>query len=111
MQKLNTRMLLKRLMGDADLVKMVLTEYFKDLPNQVNNLKEYVEHADFAAVAAQAHKMKGAAGNVGAEQLEVLMQKFEEAAQEKHYSNMLSHLSELDSLFVDMQKSSVAILN
>ncbi len=58
--------LLERLMGDESLVQEIVASYLEDLPDQINQLQTLIEQADLAAVKAQAHRIKGAAANMGA---------------------------------------------
>ena len=61
--------LLRRLMGDRDLVGLVVGGFLKDAPLQLDNLSNRLNAADAPGVRAQSHAFKGAAGTVAAERL------------------------------------------
>jgi len=60
---------LARLMGDEELAGEVLESFLQDLPTRLEALRLLVEAGDPQAVAREAHTIKGAAANVGAESL------------------------------------------
>jgi PAS domain S-box-containing protein len=61
--------LTNRLMGDAELVRKVITIFLIDIPDQIQVLKEFIKNGDAIGVERQAHTIKGAAANIGAEAL------------------------------------------
>jgi len=61
--------MLERLMGDEDLVKMIIAGFIGDIPNQIEKLDQFLENGDIKEVERQAHTIKGAAANVGGEAL------------------------------------------
>lgn len=69
-----------RLLHDRELATTILTVYVRDLPQQLGLLRVTVAQGDFSAIAAQAHKMKGAAANVCALRLGDILQGMEAAA-------------------------------
>jgi two-component system, sensor histidine kinase and response regulator len=69
-----------RLLHDRELATTILTMYVQDLPQQLGLLRVTVAHGEFSAIAAQAHKMKGAAANVCALRLGDILQSLEAAA-------------------------------
>jgi len=71
--------LLERLDGDRDFVRSVLEVFVDDAPKQLELLKEALEAGDADAVRRQGHRLKGAAGNVGAPALEELSLEAENA--------------------------------
>jgi len=56
----------ERLMNDDELITIIANTFLDDMPIQIEQLKAFVEQGDIESVAAQAHKIKGAALNVGA---------------------------------------------
>jgi signal transduction histidine kinase/CheY-like chemotaxis protein len=70
-----------RLMGDEDLAQRIFTSFLEDLPVQIDILSQAVQHLDFQAIQSQAHKMKGASGNICAGPLHQTMTEMELAAQ------------------------------
>jgi CheY-like chemotaxis protein/HPt (histidine-containing phosphotransfer) domain-containing protein len=99
LSSLNKIALTHRLMEDEDLVKMVLTEFLKDLPCQIRQLNDEVSAKNLSGLARQAHKMKGAAGNVGAEVLQRLMEELEEAGRQSNFEKIDELLIQVDIQF------------
>jgi len=108
---LNTEALSNRLLRDEELVKMVLTEFFKDLPGQISLLRDAVLAEDTEAIGRQAHKIKGAAGNVGAEILMGYMITMEEAVHINDAETMERLLMELDRHQADIEKESQRVFS
>jgi CheY-like chemotaxis protein/HPt (histidine-containing phosphotransfer) domain-containing protein len=54
----------ERLMGDQQLAQKIINGFLEDMPRQINQLKKVVMKKDIDASAYQAHKIKGAAGNI-----------------------------------------------
>lgn len=91
--------LLERLMGDADLVSIVLQQFLADIPRQIEDLRCCLESGNAAGVALRAHTIKGAAANVTAEPLRVLALELEKAAQAGDLASIQSRLDHLDRVF------------
>lgn len=69
-----------RLMDDTELMKHVAINFMADMPTQLEKLNELIEAEDYKQMAAQAHKIKGAASNMAAEHMRELTLEFEQAA-------------------------------
>ena len=72
----------ERLMNDKALIHTVLDAFLKDLPLQVEQLESAVAAGDAEQIAAQAHKIKGAAMNVGGMALGSLAHTIEQAGRD-----------------------------
>ncbi len=107
---LNIAALYNRLMQDEALVKLVLQEFFKDLPRQVSHLRDAANGKNYKVLAGNAHKLRGAAGNVGAEKLQQLMEDLEEASLEKNSVAVARAMESLDSLYKKMEETAKEIL-
>mgnify|MGYP000509373485 FL=1 len=70
----------RRLLNDAELVKMVLHAFMEDLPRQIEHLKEVCARREADAIERQAHSIKGACANVGALYTRDLARNVEKAA-------------------------------
>jgi len=57
---------LKRLMGDEDLVAEILKAFLGDMPGQVSSLEAALDSKDMEAVRRIGHTIKGASANIGA---------------------------------------------
>jgi len=71
--------MLERLMGDRELSFSILEGFMADIPVQMNRLKELLEQGNAAEVERRAHTIKGAAANVGGEELREISLKIEKA--------------------------------
>ncbi len=69
-----------RLMGDGDLVRMVVTIFLNDIPDQILSLKKFIIDGDVNSAERQVHTIKGAAANIGAEALRAVAFKMENIA-------------------------------
>jgi two-component system sensor histidine kinase/response regulator len=61
--------LLNRLGGDEEVFEQVIGVFMKDIPDQLEQLKQGLGHKDASLVERQAHRIKGASANVGAQAL------------------------------------------
>ena len=58
-----------RLMGDEELVGVIIEGFLEDMPLQIKELRDLVEDGKAVRAGEQAHKIKGAAATVGGEAL------------------------------------------
>jgi HPt (histidine-containing phosphotransfer) domain-containing protein len=56
---------LKRIMGDVDLARTLADAFLGDMPAQIEQLKTAIATGDIRLAGRQAHRIKGAASNVG----------------------------------------------
>ena len=85
--------LLRRLMGDRELARAVLSGFFQDAPCQLQRLRARIDESDHSGLRLQAHTLKGSAATVGAEALRAVAQAMETAAaagQLDRYRGLLS---------------------
>lgn len=57
---------LKRVMGQEEILKLLLEAYFNDMPNYINSLTDSLNNQDLIGASKLAHTIKGAAGNLSA---------------------------------------------
>ncbi len=79
-----------RLMEDGALMKQVALNFIADMPVQLDKLGALIESEDFVQLAAQAHKIKGAAANMAANQMHALAIDFEQAAKGKDKEHLVT---------------------
>ena len=91
--------LLKRLMGDRDLAKTIVTSFLADIPKQLAALESHLASRDIGAVRRQAHSIKGAAASVSAGTLRNTALEMEHAAAAGNVHAMAARLSELERHF------------
>jgi len=93
-----------RLMDDDDLMKQVAFNFVADMPLQLERLNEMIEAEDYEQLAAQAHKIKGAASNMAAEQMRELAVEFEQATKEKSMERMVAFYPMLMQAFNQLKQ-------
>ncbi len=71
--------LVKRTMGNVPFAKKLVARFLVDSPPQLKLLQACVEQVDIEEARKQAHKIKGALGNLGANLLSQKMQDIEKA--------------------------------
>lgn len=74
--------LLQRCLGNLDLAERAIEAFLDDFPTSHSNLEQAIELDDSEAVSQLAHRMKGAARNVGAESLAGLLESMESLSAE-----------------------------
>lgn len=108
---LNMTALYKRMMQDEKLVKTVLQAFFEDLPQQISHLHDAADNKDFKVLVRGAHKLRGAAGNVGAEKLQQLLDELEVAAGKNDGITVAQLMEHLEILHEKMKKTAVEFLH
>ena len=91
--------LMQRMMGDRDLARTIIAGFLEDIPQQLTALGLYLSLGDAAAIAQQAHRIKGAAANVSSYTLQNLASEMEQAGKAGDISGMPSRLHELELQF------------
>ena len=79
----NEEGLLKRLMGDKKLAQIILDGFLKDMPVQMEKLKDRLVEGEPPGIRKQAHTIKGAAASVGADILRMAAFELEQAGKEE----------------------------
>jgi HPt (histidine-containing phosphotransfer) domain-containing protein len=74
--------LLDRLSGDEDLCKELLDAFLEDMPIQLDRLNQAAAEGDLGLVKRQAHTIKGASANIGAQALSRVAFEVEMAARD-----------------------------
>jgi CheY-like chemotaxis protein/HPt (histidine-containing phosphotransfer) domain-containing protein len=91
--------MLARLMDDDDLARTVAKSFLDDIPRQMHALKESLDAGDVAGTERQAHTIKGASANVGAERLRAVAFEMEKAAQAGDVSAVQARMADLERQF------------
>ena len=68
---------LARAMGDRAFLNMLIGEFVKNLPEQIEALRFAVDKEDVKALAKQAHALKGASANLSANRISAVAKKLE----------------------------------
>ena len=87
--------MLKRIMGDEDLLKELVKSFFHSTQKDINALKEALEKGDAAEAGNHAHSIKGAAGNFSALPLQDVALRIEKAAKGGDTTEAVSLMPEL----------------
>ncbi|MBI4772990.1 MAG: response regulator [Deltaproteobacteria bacterium] len=81
--------LLHRLEGDEDLCRDILMGYVEDLPIQMEKLESALRKNDMSVAVRQAHSIKGASANIGAQRLRDTALEIESAGKRGETETML----------------------
>ena len=91
--------LLQRLMNDEELVHIVIAGFLEDIPLQIQSLKDYLAASDGTGAERQAHTIKGAAANIGAEALRATAFEMEKNGKSGDLSAIRKRMSKLELQF------------
>jgi signal transduction histidine kinase/CheY-like chemotaxis protein/HPt (histidine-containing phosphotransfer) domain-containing protein len=86
------------MMGDAQLMAEILVDLGQNLPQLLQQLQQAQAQGDAPALKAQAHKLKGAAGNIGAHGFCDLVKRLEQAAGQGQLEDTQGLLQQLEPL-------------
>lgn len=70
----------KRLMDDRALAEQIIGDFLLDLPGKIQDIDLAIDSGDMELIQKSAHKLKGIAGNVSAQQLQESASRLEQAA-------------------------------
>lgn len=97
--------LLLRLMDDEELARSVVAGYLTDTPRQIAALKGCLDSGDVAGVVHQAHTIKGASANVGAEALRAVALAMEQAGKAGNLPAVTLRIADLETQFTLLQET------
>ena len=92
-------MLLERMSGDEDLAKRMQGSFLTLMPQQITLLKNAVEAGDLVTSTRQAHSIKGAAANVGGEEMRTVAAAMEAAGHAEDLDGIKSRLDVLEKTY------------
>jgi PAS domain S-box-containing protein len=95
----NRDAVMTRVDGDEELLQEIVELFLEDAPRQIERLKAALEAGEAALAQRQAHTLKGAAANVGAETLSGEALRIELAAKEGQLAAARSGCERLESEF------------
>ena len=99
------RTLVERLMGDEELVGEIVEGFLQDVPEQIRAIRSSVEAGLTEEAGAQAHKIKGAAGNVGGPALQEVAYAMEKAGKAGEISLLHDLIPELENRFEQLRQA------
>jgi CheY-like chemotaxis protein len=91
--------LTQRLMGDEELAQVVLAGFLEDIPLQIQALKDFLDRGDITGVERQAHTIKGASANIGAEALRALAFELEKSGKTGDLAGIQERMGDLEAEF------------
>ena len=89
-------------MNDNDLMHLIITEFLRDMPIQIEKLASAVASLDAVQAEQQAHRIKGAAANMSAEALRETASQMEQAGKAGDFDVLKSHIPVLRGRFVEL---------
>jgi PAS domain S-box-containing protein len=91
--------MMERLMDDEILARKVTAIFIDDIPNQINALKQAILVSDGKNAEFHAHSMKGAGGNIGANQFRNVAAEIEKAGKSGDFTVIANLIPELEKQF------------
>ena len=91
--------LLETLDGDEDICAQILEMFLEDAPVQLTKLRQGLEQNDASVVERQAHSLKGAAANIGADRMRGSAASLEIVGREKNLDSTAAMFEELQEEF------------
>lgn len=88
-----------RLMDDKDLIRIIVTTFISDMNTQIEILRTLVESEKYDKVTSQAHKIKGAASNVGGTAFSDIASNMEQAGKAGELEIIHQTLPEMENGF------------
>jgi PAS domain S-box-containing protein len=99
----NREEFLERVLGDEDLAETIMAEFLADMPAQIKTMRSYIEQNKSEQAGAQAHKIKGAAGNLSATALRDISRLMEEAAKATDLETLNQLMPQLENCFNELK--------
>jgi CheY-like chemotaxis protein/HPt (histidine-containing phosphotransfer) domain-containing protein len=96
---------LARMLGDEDLAGTVLAGFAEDIPRQIADLKAQVQGGKADQARAQAHKIKGAAANVGGVALSAVAFDMERAGKANDLDQLKTLLPKIERQFERLRQA------
>ncbi|TYT74008.1 ATP-binding protein [Desulfobotulus mexicanus] len=101
----NHQGLLKRLMGDENLMKKVVGICMDSLPQRMDELKTALHAKDLQTVLFQTHTIKGKAANINAEALSLIAGEMEISAEAGDLETVLKKMKDLEICKQELRKA------
>ncbi len=95
---------MERLMGDEDVLRVIVKNFLEDIPRRLEALKRYLDAADTRGIEQQAHTIKGASANVGGEVLRTMASEIEKAGRTGDLKSVTTYLPEMEAQFVRLKE-------
>lgn len=100
---------LERLSGDTELAKVVIETFIDDIPGEISLIETAIDQGDTQAAMAQAHKIKGAAANVGGMTLSTVAADMEKTCKNNDVKQLTTIMPILKQAFAELEKAMQAL--
>jgi CheY-like chemotaxis protein/HPt (histidine-containing phosphotransfer) domain-containing protein len=101
----------KLLMNDDELIVSVIQTFIGDIPETLSLLHTHFQQKKYPELANSAHKLKGAAGNVGGIRLNKLAAAIEIKCKQNDLDNIHILIAQVDTCFLDLKAALLAKLD
>lgn len=91
--------LLERVMDNEDRARKLISIFLKDMPKQLNALRESIEKGEADMISWYAHNIKGSSANIGGMALSAVAAKMEKAGNDHQTDEMAVIMSELEKQY------------
>jgi len=95
--------LMKRLLDDEELARVIVSGFVEDIPLRIQDLRECLDRGDVYSAERQAHTIKGAAANIGAEALRALAYEMEKKGKSGDLEAVRQNLVQLEMQFTQLK--------
>jgi len=92
--------LMERIIDDKELAIELLNIFIEEIPQMIDDIQGAIEKGDMKVVKEIAHKMKGSAGNLSAEEIRKVALNFEKVS---NYDEYVILLQEIKKEFIQFQ--------
>jgi len=106
---LDKEILLERVQGDEELAKELLEMFVEDVPGRLVKISQACESGDMKTIALEAHTIKGAAGNVAANDIHAAALQVELAGKDNNTETIPSLIQQLEKHFEVFQQAVAGI--
>ncbi len=90
--------------GDEQLLDHVINIFLETAGAQIQELAAFVAQGDIVGVKAEAHRLKGASGNIGASRIQALAGSIEMSVHEGQLQQLPSLAEELEQAFDELRQ-------
>jgi len=106
---LNIKPRLLSMDGDEALYRRILNAFSKDYPAHIEKIRQGLESGNGSLVEREAHSLKGAASNIGAERLQNAALRLEEEARDNHFNTADALLEKIEEAGRELAKEIVSV--
>jgi len=101
----NKKDFMNRMMDDKEMAIIICNAFLEDIPKQIKILKENIDEENFEIITRQAHSIKGASANVGADRFGNIGREMEKAGKEENIELVSKLFPNLNKEFIEIKKA------